>query len=284
MNILPSHPNSERPPRWAGHPAPSPLCSSPAPAFLCAAAIRPGWAGQAELAPLAGSPPRPRPVRARSKVAKVPLAGLCTPVPRARAGGWAPAGPRARATRPDPACLRPASGRLSHLAPGAASGARAGSARSGPPGPSPGAHKGSPCRSSRAAAPFRGRPHLSRSRVAGRWKQRRGGAGTKGPGRGRGAHQSAALSSRITSSYAASSSRRWPLKLTPAMLRGGRRPNDRCTDGQTGGGRGGGSHRRRRLGASAALRAERASGRGKGAGRRGAGGAGSARLVPPPRS
>ena len=46
-----------------------------------------------------------------------------------------------------------------------------------------------------------------------------------GGGGGRGAHQSAALSSRITSSYAASSSRRWPLKLTPAMLRAGPRPN-----------------------------------------------------------
>lgn len=64
-NVFPAHPNSERPPRWAGRLGPQPLCSSPALAFLCAVAGRRGWARQAELAPLAGSPPRHRPVRAR---------------------------------------------------------------------------------------------------------------------------------------------------------------------------------------------------------------------------
>lgn len=65
MNIFASHPNSERPPSGRGVRAPGPLRSSPALAFLCAVAGCPGWAGHAELAPLAGSPPRPRPVLAR---------------------------------------------------------------------------------------------------------------------------------------------------------------------------------------------------------------------------
>lgn len=52
-------------PGGRGAAAPSPLCSSPALAFLCAMAGPRCWARQAELAPLAGSPPRPRPVRAR---------------------------------------------------------------------------------------------------------------------------------------------------------------------------------------------------------------------------
>uniref|UniRef100_M3Z6H2 Uncharacterized protein n=1 Tax=Mustela putorius furo TaxID=9669 RepID=M3Z6H2_MUSPF len=235
MNVFPSHPNSERPPSGRGAPAPSPLGSSPALAFLCAVA-GPGWARQAALAPLAWSPPRPLPVLARSKVAKVPLAAPCTPVPRAQGGraeggGWASAG----SCGPGPhiwnlhlSGRRPATAPTAQLGPPV--GARGPAVpRLARPGPSPGAHKGSPslalpgrCTISGSPPPFLAAGRRSRVETKAR-RRRRGDKGAGGGGRG--AHQSAALSSRITSSYAASSSRRWPLKLTPAMLLAGPRPN-----------------------------------------------------------
>lgn len=288
INVFPSHPNSRRPPHSGrGARAPSFLCSSPALVFLCAVAGRPGWARQAELSPLTGSPPCPRPLKGSEGALVRPL-HTCPPGPGRGMGScraMSP-GPPVRTLRPSvpPVRVRPS---LPHHARGGLGALGAGSAPPGPPGPSPGAHKGSPSPPSPDAAPFRGRLHLSRQPGGGPGGNKGAAVrGQRGRGAGAGAHQSAALSSRITSSYAASSSRRWPLKLTPAMLRAGPRPNGQMhgrTDG--GGEREGGSHsrRRRRFGASAALRAERASGRGKGAGRegRGAGGAGSARLVPP---
>lgn len=143
---------------------------------------------------------------------------------------------RPRATGPDRASLariRPQLPRRAWGGPGALG------ASSALPGPSPDTHKGSPSWPSQASAPFWGRPLPSREPVGGPGGNKGAAArGQRGRGAGAGAHQSAALSSRITSSYAASSSRRWPLKLTPAILRAGPRPN-RETHGWTdrGGGR-----------------------------------------------
>lgn len=162
----------------------------------------------------------------------MPLVAPCTPVPRARRGGWAhaePCGPGPHIWTLHLPGLCPATAPSARLGP--PPGARGTAVpRLARPAPPPARTKAAPPRPSRAAAPFRGLPLPSRLRSGGAgWKQRRRRRrrrGDKGAGgRGRGAHQSAALSSRITSSYAASSSRRWPLKLTPAMLRAGLRPN-----------------------------------------------------------
>lgn len=115
------------------------------------------------------------------------------------------------------------------------------------------------------------------------WKQRRGGggAGTKGP---RGGGGGSPVSRALLPDHLLVC--RQQLQAVTAEADAGHaagRTESERTDAQTdrGGGMEGGSHRHRCLGASAAKRAERASGRGRGAGRRGAGGAGSARLVPP---
>ena len=96
MNVFPSHPNSERPPGGRGAPAPSPLCSSPALAFLCAVAGaglgRVGCAGSASSVPARSSPAQ------RWQRCPWPPVHTCPPGPRQRGGGggWAstrPGGP-----------------------------------------------------------------------------------------------------------------------------------------------------------------------------------------------
>lgn len=139
---------------------------------------------------------------------------------------------RPRATRPDPASLRSASRRCSHRATGAASGL------SGPaaprPAPPPALTKTAPPGPPGPLHHFGVAPSFPGSRAAGRVETKAAAAARGQRGRaGAGAHQSAALSSRITSSYAASSCRRWPLKLTPAMLTAAPRPDGRRTDGRT---------------------------------------------------
>lgn len=218
------------------------------------------------------------------------MASRCTPVPPTGAQGEEEGveefckARKPQATHLDPASLQPASShQRSHRAAGAASGC------SGTAGAPPGPARPLPRRAQRQLLPGPPGPlqhfGVSSSLPATGWRgrvetkaRRRRRRGDKGAeGRGRGAHQSAVLSSRITSSYAASSSRRWPLKLTPAMLRAGPRPNGQ-THGRTDG-EGGRERRSRRAAASEPLQrcepSEPAAGGGEPAG----GGRGA--LAPP---
>lgn len=174
--------NPEKPPVGGARWPPGPLRSSPALAFLCAVA------GQAALAPLARSPPRPHPVLARSKVAKVPLAGPCTPVPRARGerlGGRGMGSGRAVAPRaPRPRGWHPAPAPPVRL--GRPQGSPASAPRLARPAPPPARTKAAPPRVSRAVAPFRGIPPPSRwqslRETKARWRPRDKGAGGGGGG------------------------------------------------------------------------------------------------------
>lgn len=189
MNVFPSHPNSERPPGGRGAPAPSPLCSSPALAFLCAVAGaglgRVGCAGSASSVPAPSSPAQ------RWQRCPWPPMHTCPPGPRQRGGGgrWAstrPGGPgphiwTLRLSSPRPATvptarLGPPPGAWGPPVP-----------RLAQPGPSPGAHKSSPSLALPGRCTISGSPPPSRLRGdwAG-WKQRRGSTGTKGLGGGGG--------------------------------------------------------------------------------------------------